>query len=110
MSGCRPGPCLQSNYFKGSEIEYSLHMATAAISLSVTEALENITNTINNHHFNYHQMINSYNQQVLTNSLKQKLNKILILISRWLVFPPKNIKLRSLLIQWEAKILFLAHN
>lgn len=70
MSGCRPGPCLQSNYFKSSEIE--LHMATAAISLSVTEALENITNTINNHHFNYHQMINSYNQQVLANSLKQK--------------------------------------
>lgn len=72
MSGCRPGPCLQSNYFKSSEIEYSLHMATAAISLSVTEALENITNTINNHHFNYHQMIDSYNQQVLANSLKQK--------------------------------------
>lgn len=72
MSGCRPGPCLQSNYFKSSEIEYSLHMATAAVSLSVTEALENITNTINNHHFNYHQMIDSYNQQVLANSLKQK--------------------------------------
>lgn len=58
-------------------------MATAAISLSVTEALENITNTINNHHFNYHQMIDSYNQQVLANSLKQKkkLNTILILVS-----------------------------